>query len=66
MDDCVHRYLIRDVEAEKHGVPFNVGQLFDDVQIWYARGVLQLHAHRLVVVDSFVDVGLKQRTRKGI
>ena len=64
MDDCVHGYLIRDVEAEKHSVPFDVGQLFDNVQVWYARGILQLHADRLIVVDSFVDVGLIQRTRK--
>lgn len=58
LDDCVHGYLIRDVETEKHRVPFDVGQLFNRVQVWYARGVLQLHANRLVVVDTLVDVGL--------
>lgn len=66
LNDRVHGYLIRDVETEKHSIPFDVGQLLDSVQVWYARGVLHLHANRLTMVDTVVDVGLIQRTGEAI
>jgi hypothetical protein len=66
LDDSVHGYLIRDVETEKYSIPFDVGQLLDSVQVWYAGGVLHLHTNRLTMVDTIVDVGLIQRTGEAI
>jgi hypothetical protein len=66
LDDCVHGYFIRNVETEKHSIPFDVGQILNSVQVRYARGVLHLHANRLTMVDAVVDVGLIQRTGEAI
>ena len=66
LDDCIQGQLVRDIEAKKYSIPFDVSQFFDCAQIWYARGILHLHANRLVVVNSIVDIGFVQRTGEDI
>ena len=66
LHDGVHGHLVRDVETEKHSVPRNVRQPLDRVEVWHARGILQLNAYRVAVVGALIDICFIQRPRKGI